>query len=232
MEENYPKHIGIILDGNRRWAKEKGRFAWDGHKAGFDKLSDLFKWARELKIKELSLYCFSTKNFQRDPKEVSFLMRIFEKAAKDVLTDKSVHENRVKIRFIGRLHMLPDSVQKAAKEAMEATKEYDNYIVNFCVAYGGREEIVDAANRALQDAAAGRISSVDEKTFNNYMYIQSDPDFIIRTSGEFRTSDFLTWHASYSEWIFLNKYWPDFSKQDLEDSVKEFLEGRQRRFGK
>jgi tritrans,polycis-undecaprenyl-diphosphate synthase [geranylgeranyl-diphosphate specific] len=223
-----PKHIGIILDGNRRWAKSKGMMPWDGHKAGFDKLKEVFRWAQELGIKELSLYCFSTQNFDRDPKEVSFLMDIFEKAAKDIAKDKDIHKNKVKIRFIGRLEMLPKNVQKAAKEAMEETKDYNNYIVNFCVAYGGREEIVDGINKALKEG----IKNVDEKTFSKYLYIQSDPDIIIRTSGEKRLSNFLMWHSAYTELFFLDKHWPDFSKEDLANVVNEFKEKRSRRFGK
>ncbi len=227
MTEN-PKHIGLILDGNRRWAKEKGKMPWDGHKAGFDKLKELFKWAQEIGIKELSLYCFSIQNFDRDPKEVKFLMNIFEKAAKDFLKDREVHEKKVKIRFIGRLDMLSENVQKAAKEVMEATKDYDNYIINFCMAYGGREEIVDAVNEVIKE----EVDEVDEETFSKYLYLQSEPDIIIRTSGEVRTSNFLMWQQAYSEWVFIKKYWPDFEKQDLIDAVEEFKGIRKRRFGK
>jgi tritrans,polycis-undecaprenyl-diphosphate synthase [geranylgeranyl-diphosphate specific] len=231
-KDNNPKHIALILDGNRRWAKDKGRMPWDGHKAGFDKLKELFRWARELNVKELSMYCFSVKNFNRDPKEVKFLMDIFEKAAKNIVKDKEVHDNKVKVRFIGRLDMLPEKVQKAVQEAMESTKDYDNYIVNFCVAYGGREEIVDATNKVIQDVKDGKIDKVDDETIKNYMYINSDPDIVIRTSGEYRLSDFMTWHSVYSEWFFLDKHWPDFSKEDLVKCIKEFKEKRSRRFGK
>jgi undecaprenyl diphosphate synthase len=222
------KHIGIILDGNRRWAKSKGMMPWDGHNAGFNKLKELFSWVREFDIKELSLYCFSTQNFDRDPKEIDFLMNIFEKAAKDIVKDKEIHKNKVRVRFIGRLGMLPEKVQKAAKEAMDATKDYDDYIVNFCVAYGGREEIIDGINKAIKEG----VKSVDEKTFSKYLYIQSDPDIIIRTSGEKRLSNFLMWHSAYSEFFFLDKHWPDFSKEDLENIIKDFKEKRNRRFGK
>ena len=227
MEEK-PLHIGIILDGNRRWARSKNLMPWDGHKAGFDKLKDLFEAAKEAGIKELSLYCFSIQNFARDKKEVDFLMDIFAKAAKDLLKNKKIHENKVKIRFIGRLYMLPEKVQKAAKEIMEATKDYSDYIVNFCVAYGGREEVVDAVNKIIKDG----VDKADEETFANYLYIQSSPDLIIRTSGEQRLSNFLTWHSTYSELFFIDKHWPDFEKQDLFDIVDEFKEKRQRRYGK
>lgn len=227
MDDN-PKHIAIILDGNRRWAKEKGIMPWEGHKAGFDRLKDLFKWIKELDIKELSLYCFSIQNFDRDPNEIDFLMNIFEKAAKDIVKDKDVHKDKVKVRFIGRLNMLPEKVQKAAKKAMESTKDYDNYFINFCVAYGGREEIIDGINKAIKNG----VKKVDEKDFAKYLYIQSDPDIVIRTSGEKRLSNFLTWHTTYSEWFFLDKYWPDFSKNDLIKIIDGFKKTRQRRFGK
>jgi undecaprenyl diphosphate synthase len=155
-------------------------------------------------------------------------MNIFEKAAKDIVKDKEIHKNKVRVRFIGRLGMLPEKVQKAAKEAMDATKDYDDYIVNFCVAYGGREEIIDGINKAIKEG----VKSVDEKTFSKYLYIQSDPDIIIRTSGEKRLSNFLMWHSAYSEFFFLDKHWPDFSKEDLENIIKDFKEKRNRRFGK
>jgi tritrans,polycis-undecaprenyl-diphosphate synthase [geranylgeranyl-diphosphate specific] len=231
-KKNNPRHIAFILDGNRRWARSQGKMPWEGHKAGFDKLKDLFKWAKELNIKEISMYCFSIQNFDRDPKEVKFLMDIFEKAAKDVLKDKEVHEKKVKINFIGRLGMLPEKVQKAAKEAMESTKNYNDYIVNFCVAYGGREEIVDGVNKAIKDFKDGKIENIDDESFKDYLYINSDPDIVIRTSGEFRLSNFLTWHTTYSEWFFLEKPWPDFSREDLIRCIEEFKEKRQRRFGK
>ncbi len=231
-KENHPRHIGIILDGNRRWARQKGKMPWDGHRAGFDKLKQLFKWTKELDIKEISLYCFSMQNFNRDKKEVDFLMGIFERAAKETLKNEDVHKNKVKIRFIGRLHLLPEKVQKAAKEVMEATKDYNDYAVNFCVAYGGREEIVDGVNKAIKDAKEGKIDSVDEEMLGKYLYIQSDPDIIIRTSGEKRISNFLLWHSNYSELFFLDKHWPDFEKQDLVDVIGEFKKTRERRFGK
>ncbi len=222
-----PKHIGIILDGNRRWAKAHGLKPWDGHEAGFKKLKELFTWAKEFDIKELSLYCFSVQNFDRDPKEVEFLMNIFVRAAKDALKNEDVHKNKIKIRFIGRLEMLPMKVQEAAKEVMEATKDYDDYIVNFCVAYGGREEIVDGINKLLKEG----VKSVDEKSFGKYLYFDSDPEIIIRTSGEHRLSNFLTWHSVYSEFFFIEKHWPEFDKEDLAKIIEEFNEKRERRFG-
>ncbi len=231
-DENYPKHIGIILDGNRRWARSRGLNPWGGHEAGFKKLKDLFKFAKELNIKELSLYCFSMQNFNRDKKEIDFLMSIFVRAAKETLKNEDVHKNKVKIRFIGRLHLLPEKVQEAAKEVMEATKDYSNFIVNFCIAYGGQEEIVDGVNRVIKDVKEGNIRKLDEESFAKYLYINSPADIIIRTSGEKRISNFLMWHSAYSEFFFIQKHWPDFAKEDLKQIIDEFVRKRERRFGK
>ncbi len=231
MNDNYPKHIGIILDGNRRWARAKGIKPWDGHEAGFKKLKDLFNFAIELDIRELSLYCFSMQNFNRDKREIDFLMDIFVRAAKETMDNDDIHKNKVKVRFIGRLHLLPEKVQEAAREVMEATKDYDNHIVNFCVAYGGQEEIIDGINKAVKDIKEGKIDKVDEKSFGDYLYINSPPDIIIRTSGEQRLSNFLTWHSVYSELFFIQKHWPDFSKEDLKKIIDDFVEKRNRRFG-
>jgi len=231
-EDNYPKHIGFILDGNRRWAKAKGLKPWDGHNKGFEKLKEVIGFLKEFEIKEISLYCFSMQNFKRDKLEIEFLMNIFVKAAKEVMENEDIHKNKVKVRFIGRLGLLPEKVQKAIAEVMEATKDYDQYFVNFCVAYGGQEEIVDGVNKAIADAKSGKIDKVDEQSFAKYLYIQNPPDMIIRTSGEQRLSNFLTWHSVYSEFFFIEKHWPDFSKEDLKKIIDEFVEGRDRRIGK
>jgi len=230
-EDSYPKHIGIILDGNRRWARQRGLKPWEGHDRGFEKLKEVVRFLPEFNIKEMSLYCFSMQNFSRSKMEVGFLMDIFVKAAKQVLEDEDVHKNRMKIRFIGRLGLLPEKVQKAIAEVVEATKDYDRHILNFCVAYGGQEEIIDGVNRAIADAKAGKIDKVDEKGFAKYLYIDSPPDIIIRTSGEQRLSNFLMWHSAYSELFFIQKHWPDFSKEDLKKIIDEFVEKRNRRFG-
>ena len=230
-EDNYPKHIGFILDGNRRWARAHGLKPWEGHNKGFEKLKEVIGFLKEFEIKEISLYCFSMQNFKRDKLEIEFLMNIFVKAAKEVMENEDIHKNKVKVMFIGRLELLPEKVQKAIAEVMEATKDYDQYIVNFCVAYGGQEEIVDGVNRVIADAKAGKIDKVDEQSFGKYLYIQNPPDIIIRTSGEQRLSNFLTWHSAYSELFYIQKHWPDFSKEDLKKIIDEFVEKRDRRFG-
>jgi tritrans,polycis-undecaprenyl-diphosphate synthase [geranylgeranyl-diphosphate specific] len=227
-----PKHIAFIFDGNRRWARAKGMPPWEGHRVGFKKVEDLLKWSRDLGVKEISMYCFSIQNFERPPEEVKFLMDMFEKVAKDSLKNKEIHKNEVRVRFIGRFDMLPERVQKPAKELMDATKNYNNYFVNFCMAYGGREEIVDGINKAIRDAKEGKINDVNEKNFKDYLQLKDEPEIVIRTSGEHRISNFLPWQTIYSELFFLDKHWPDFSKEDLVNVIDEFKEKRNRRFGK
>jgi len=227
--ENYPKHIGIILDGNRRWAKENNLPPWEGHRAGFKKIKDLQKWMIDLDIKELTLYCFSTQNFDRDPKEVFFLMKIFEQAFRDAIKDKDVIKHQIKINHIGRLFMLPKSLQNLIKKAVDVTKGHNNYKVNFAIAYGGQEEIVDAVKKL--DLAKIDISKLTPEIFRKYLYLNSYPEIIIRTSGEQRTSNFLIWQQAYSEWFFPKVYWPGFTKNDLKVIIEEYL-NRNRRFGK
>ena len=176
-----PKHIGIILDGNRRYAKSRGLPTLAGHRKGFDNMKNLFKWCKELDIKELSLYCFSMQNFNRSKDEVDYLMNIFADAAKEALKNKDVHENKIRINVLGRLHLFPEKVIKPMKEVMEKTKDYDQYTVNFCLGYGGREEIVDGIKKLVKDAKDGKIKEEDisVETFYPYLYTQSEPDLII-----------------------------------------------------
>ena len=142
---------------------------------------------------------------------------------------KEIHENKVKVRAIGRLHLLPESLQKAIKELMEATKDYDGYTLNICLAYGGREEIIDGIKEMIKDGV--KADDVTEEKFREYLDLDNDPDLVIRTSGEYRLSDFLTWHITYSEYFFVQKHWPEFEKQDLINIIDEFTNKRQRRFG-
>lgn len=231
--EKKPLHIGIILDGNRRYAKKRGLPTLFGHKKGFDNVKNLYKWCRELGIKELSLYCFSMQNFNRSKEEVEYLMDIFASAAKDAIKNKDVHENRIRINVLGRLSLFPEKVRKPMEELMEKTRHYDQHTVNLCLGYGGREEIVDGIKQLVKDAKEGKVKEEDitPEAFSKYLYTQSEPDIIIRTSGEKRTSNFLMWHQAYSEWFFIEKYWPEFTKEDLEQCISEFY-GRERRFGK
>lgn len=225
--ENSPRHVGIILDGNRRFSKKHGLNPFDGHKYGVETVWNLFDWAKELGLKEISLYAFSTENFRRNKDEVDYLMNIFLTEFDKLLKSGKLEKNRIKIRFIGRLHMFDDKLRSKMEELMEYTEEFDDFTANFCMAYGGRIEIVDAVNRLIKQG----VKEVDEEMISKNLYLSSEPDLIIRTSEQ-RLSNFLMWQSAYSEIIFLpDKLWPEFSKQDLIACVEEFRR-RARRFGK
>ena len=222
------QHLGIILDGNRRYATKKLKEPWKGHETGAEKVEQLFDWCRQLEITELTLYIFSLQNFKRDKKEVEYLMDLFCKFFTDLRIKDKIQTNQIKINFIGRIHLLSEKVQKIIHTLMEETKEYDQFTVNFPMAYGGREEIVDGINKILKE---NKLKKVDEKILSQYLYLQHEPDAIIRTGGERRTSNFLIWQSWYSEWFFLSKLWPEFQKEDLVKVVEEFSQ-RERRFGR
>jgi len=228
-----PKHIGIILDGNRRFAKKLIAKPWKGHEFGAKKVEQLLRWCDELGIKETTLYAFSIENFDRPKAEFDYLMNLFKEAFEKVKDNKELMDRKVKINFLGRINMFPDPVTKAMRELMEATKDNDAFTVNFCMAYGGRQEIVDAARKLFKDVENGKIkmSDVDEEVFKKYLYTSHEPDLIIRTGGEIRSSNFLAYQGTYSEWFYLEKTWPEFEKEDLVKCIAEFKQ-RERRFGR
>ena len=230
---NEVKHIGIILDGNRRFAKRLMMQPWKGHEWGAKKVENLFKWCKELGIKEMTLYVFSMQNFNRPKREFDFLMKLFMEFFEKAKVNKDIHENKIRIKFIGRIHLFPKEIYEKMKELEEVTKDYSGYIVNFAMAYGGREEIIDAIKKIGRDIEDGKIKAEDlnEKMFAKSLYMDSDPDFIIRTGGDHRTSNFLAWQSTYSEWIFLEKTWPEFEKEDLIQCIEDFTK-RERRFGR
>ncbi len=227
--ENTPKHIGIIMDGNRRYAKSHTLHALKGHAAGARKLEDLFEWCKQFGVKELTLYAFSIENFKRPKQEVDYLMQLFKQEFERIYAKDKIDE---KIKFIGRLEMFPAEVYSSMQKLIEKTKE--NYFpVNFAMAYDGRAEIVDATKKIAELVKEGKIlpANIDEKTIEEHLYLQSKPDLIIRTSGEQRISGFLLWQASYAELYFSKKMWPEFGIQDLQNAITEYS-ARQRRFGK
>ena len=228
----HPQHIAIILDGNRRFARKLGLEAFRGHEYGLEKVEQLLDWLLELGIRETTLWCFSTENFRRQKVEVDYLMDLFRKKFLEMTDDARIKENKVRINFVGRLDMLPEDVRNAARELSEATKAHGNYVINIALAYGGRAELVDAARAAAEESAKGNIDpkSLDEKSFEKFLYFSSEPDIIIRPGGETRTSGFLPWQSAYSEWFFLEKLWPEIEKQDLVDIIAEFRK-RERRYG-
>lgn len=219
-------HIGIILDGNRRFAKSLGKEPWKGHELGAQKVEELLDWAKELNVKELTLYCFSIENFDRSKEEVNFLMQLFKRFLKKFENDKRITENKIKIRFIGEKELLDKEMQKMINRIEDKTKNYDNYIINFALAYSGRREIISAVKRLIEEN-----KEINEKNFQDSLWLSDEPDFIIRTGEEKRTSNFLPWQSVYSEWIFLDKMWPEFTKEDLKSAIEEF-NNRERRFGK
>ncbi len=233
VKSKVPKHLGIILDGNRRFSKRLMLKTWKGHEWGAKKVEALLDWCKELGIKEVTLYAFSIENFDRPKKEFNFLMRLFKKESTRLLNDERVYKNKVRVNFIGRIHMFPKDLQDVMYKIMDATKTHKNYIVNFAMAYGGRAEIIDATKKIFEQIKQGKlnINEINEKVFEKNLYIQSEPDLIIRTS-ESRLSGFLLWQGTYAEVIFLpNVLWPEFTKKHLIDCLDEYYK-RQRRFGK
>ena len=231
-----PEHIAIILDGNRRWASEKVLDPWLGHEKGAEKIEELLDWCLKLDVKSVTLYTFSTENFRRTSAEVQQIMRIAEQWFRKILTDKRIHGDRIRVKVLGRVGLLPEELRQLIGEVEKATENYDRHFLNFAFAYGGRAEIVDAARKIAEEVESGKLKpdAVNEKTFEQYLYTshmpQQDPDLIIRTSGEERLSGFLLWQSAYSELFFLDVYWPDFRLIDLLRAVRTF-QRRKRRFG-
>ncbi|MDP3765610.1 MAG: polyprenyl diphosphate synthase [Nanoarchaeota archaeon] len=232
MASKVPRHIAIILDGNRRYAKKLGLQPWKGHDFGVKKLEQLLEWCRQLGIKELTLYSFSTENFNRTKKEKDFLFNIFKKEFNNMGYRKDIFENKIRINIIGRLNMFPKAVRKAMLDIMEKTRKHNKFVVNFAMAYGGRQEITDAIRKISQKVEKGKLEAykINESLITNNLYLKSEPDLVIRPGGEVRTSNFLTWQSVYSEWVFLKKLWPEFTRNDLLKCIKEFSR-RERRFG-
>ncbi|MBS3163183.1 di-trans,poly-cis-decaprenylcistransferase [Candidatus Woesearchaeota archaeon] len=230
---NEVKHIAIVLDGNRRFAKRLMLEPWKGHEYGAQKTEKLLEWCKELGIKELTLYAFSMQNFNRPKNEFDYLMNLFRDNFYKLKDDKRIYENKIRINVIGRIHLFPEDVQKAMKEIMERTKHHDKYIINFAMAYGGREELIDTIKKIGRKIEDHKISAeeINEELVDNNLYMKDQPDFIIRTGGDHRTSNFLVWQSWYSEWFFLEKTWPEFEKEDLINCINEF-KSREKRFGK
>ena len=231
-----PEHIAIILDGNRRWASERLLNPWAGHHHGADKIHDLLKWCLDLEVESITLYAFSTENFQRPQGEVSEIMKIVEEKLREILEEEQIHRRKVRVKVIGRLGLLPKSVQEIVREVEEATKDYDEHFLNVALAYGGRAEIVDATRKIAKKVEKGNLNpeGIDESVFESHLYTaympKQDPDLVVRTSGEERLSGFLLWQCAYSELCFLDVFWPDFRRIDLLRAVRTYQK-RKRRFG-
>ena len=230
------EHIAIILDGNRRWASENEINPWLGHKRGAETVEQLLDWCEKLGVKFVTLYTFSTENFRRSPGEIEEIMRIAGEKFCKLLTDERIHRNKVHVKVIGRVNLLPESLQELISNVEKATANYDKQFLNFAFAYGGRAEIVDATKTIAEKVKNGELNldEVDENTFEKYLYTshmpKQDPDLIVRTSGEERLSGFLLWQSAYSELCFLDVYWPDFRLIDLLRAIRTFQK-RKRRYG-
>lgn len=232
MASKVPRHIAIILDGNRRYAKKLGLKPWKGHEFGLKKLEELFGWCIELGIKELTLYCFSTENFKRAKNEIDYLFSLFWNEFNNIKDGKGIFKDKVRVNVIGRIQMFSKKMRQAMLEAAEKTKNNSRLVVNFALAYGGRQEITDALKAIVWKIQNKKLNSknISEKTITSSLYLKSEPDIVIRPGGEIRTSNFLIWQSAYSEWFFVKKLWPEFTKRDLINCIQEFNK-RERRFG-
>ncbi len=232
---NIPDHVAIIMDGNRRWAKKLEKPPWYGHLFGSRKLEEILEWCRELGIRTLTVYAFSTENFRRREEEVRALMKLFEEKFRELIEDERVHRYGIRVNVLGRKELLPENVRKAAEDAEKVTQKYGNYTLNIALAYGGRSEIADAVREIVRDALAGRINpeDIDEELIKEYLYYPNmpDPDIVIRTGGEERISNFLLYQIAYSELFFVDVYFPEFRKIDFLRIIREY-QRRQRRFGR
>ncbi len=230
-----PKHIAIIMDGNRRFAKELG-LSWEaGHIFGREKIEEVLDWCFNLDIRILTIYAFSTENFDRSQKEVKTLMQLLKEELDKAKEDSRIHQNKVRIRILGRLESLPKDVQQSALLIMDLTKTYKVYQLNIALAYGGREEIIQAIQRMGSDIKKGKlkVKNITKQTVSSYLYTSGlpDPDLIFRTSGEERISNFLLWQLAYSELYFSDVYWPALKKRDFLLAIRNY-QHRKRRFGK
>ncbi len=226
-----PNHVAIIVDGNGRWATEKGMTRSEGHNEGFLNVKKLSAYIFSKNIKYLSAYLFSTENFKRSKKEVDFLMNLLVGKLKEIL--EFCHEEKIKAVFSGRKENLSDKVIKAMIKIEEETKDYQGRVFNICFNYGGHAEIVDATKKIVKDVENGKldINDLDENTFSKYLYHNLPPvDLMIRTSGEQRLSNFMLWQNSYAEFYFPKTYFPDFDEKEFDKAIVEYTK-RDRRFG-
>ncbi|WP_337872245.1 isoprenyl transferase [Ignavibacterium sp.] len=228
-----PKHIAIIMDGNGRWAKKRGLPRVAGHKRGVDTVKDIVEACAEIGVKYLTLYTFSTENWKRPKDEVSTLMRLLLNSLKDRVDE--LCENDIKLTTIGDTDALPYEVQKQLKADIERTKNNKKMVLNLALSYSGRWEILEAVKKISKAVEKGdiRAEEINEKLFSQFLTTKDlpDPDLVIRTSGEFRVSNFLLWQIAYSEFVITDIYWPDFNRHHLYESIRAFQK-RERRFGK
>lgn len=233
--ENMPRHVAIIMDGNRRFSKIQGNIdPIEGHKRGVSTLERVLDWCVDLGIEIVTVYAFSIENFKRPPNEVKGLMNLFKENFLSIAQNDKIHKNEVRMKAVGQLELLPDDVRDAIKLAEESTSKYNKNQVNIAIGYDGRLEIVDAIKKIANDVKGGKLNpeDIDEKVVNENLYTAglADPNLIIRTSGEERLSGFLLWQSSYSELYFCDSLWPNLRKVDFLRALRSYQQ-RERRFG-
>ena len=236
LKWDLPKHISIIMDGNRRFAWNLSVATEVGHKHGKEKLKQVMDWVLELEIPYLTVYALSTENISsRESEELDSLYDLYVTGLNEISEDPRIHSKEVKVRAAGRIEKLPQRVRGAIENAEQKTRQYSNFTFTVCLAYGGREEIVDAVKAVASDYASGELAleNIDTKEISKRLYDADipDPDLVIRTSGEERVSNFLLWQIAYSELYFTDVHWPSFSKADLYDAIETF-QMRRRRYGR
>jgi undecaprenyl diphosphate synthase len=226
--EPVPRHVAIIMDGNGRWAKARGLPRLAGHRAGTENIRPVLEASVEFGIEVLTIWAFSTENWQRPMAEVQGLLRILERMIRREL--KELHKQGVQLRHLGRLNRLPEGLQRQVRDAIELTKDNERIVLNVAFDYGGRQEILRAIQHIIRDGVSAE--DVDEDLLSRYMYTagQPDPDLIIRTSGELRTSGFMMWQAAYSEYYITPTFWPDFDREELYKALVAYSQ-RDRRYG-
>ena len=227
-----PEHIAVIMDGNRRWAKQKNLPAKMGHREGALRVTDLVRNCGDLGVKYLSVYAFSTENWNRDKKEIEYLMNLLVEFVFKEL--ENLHKNDVKITMMGNMNELPDKTRKEVKRSIELTKNNKTLHLNIALSYGSRNEIVSAVKNIIDDYKKNKIDieEINEESFKRYLYTcdMPDPDLLIRTSGEIRLSNFLLYQLAYTEFYFTEVLWPDFNKNELIKAIENYQQ-RKRRYG-
>ena len=228
------KHLAIIMDGNRRFAWKSNVATGIGHRIGKEKLEKVLDWVLDINIPWLTVYALSTENLNRPQEELDVLFKLYVEGLHDIADDPRIHDNKVRVQIIGRRELLPKSVNDAIDYAESKTQDYDQFVFTVCLAYGSREEMIDAIRSIAKEHADGELplESIDEQAVSDRLYTGNmpDPDLVIRTSGEERISNFLLWQMAYSELYFTDVFWPSFQKKDLLKAVRTFQD-RRRRFG-
>jgi len=228
------RHLAIIMDGNRRFAWKSNIATGIGHRFGKEKLERVLDWTLEIGIPWLTVYALSTENLNRPKKELETLFKLYDEGLRDIADDKRIHDNKVKVQIIGRRELLPKHVNDAIDYAEQKTADYDQFVFTVCLAYGSREEMIDAIRSIAEEHAAGdlKLEEINEKAVSKRLYTgdMPDPDLVIRTSGEERISNFLLWQMAYSELYFSDVFWPSFQKKDLLKAIRTF-QNRRRRYG-